>query len=64
MWWFLISKKTWIDSIDESIEGARKNMSIKIAKRMIVKEYDVGDIAELTTLTREEINKLAESMKL
>ena len=46
------------EGIKEGIEKGTKEASIQIAKAMKEKGYDIKDIIELTSLTKEEIESL------
>ena len=46
------------DGREEGIKEGIKENSLKVAKGMKAKGYDIKDIIELTDLTKEEIERL------
>ena len=48
----------WQEGMEKGIQKGDKERSIKIAKKMLEKNKDIGEIVEFTELTKEEIEKL------
>ncbi|MDO5849531.1 MAG: hypothetical protein Q4P18_08340 [Methanobrevibacter sp.] len=44
--------------LEEGIEIGEKNYLVKVAKRMLAKEYPIGEISEITQLSKQDILNL------